>query len=236
MCQARGASTGVVIRELAAMGFNARTLRTLYAGCGPSAVCSAAIGAVYLLAFYALKRAGTQLACQQQQQRRRRQPAGAAASQLGGAGSARPPLNSEGTHPVVASLAGTGASLVGSIFEAPMESFKLRAQVSSWLGFGLPCSLSCGLSSKNSGAPAWRTPVPDTPAVALLPLRIRRRARCTGRCCTAWWPPPPPMASPRSMQPGWASLSSLSPLTWQSCSRTANFLSGGMRLQHGASA
>ncbi|PRW33110.1 mitochondrial carrier [Chlorella sorokiniana] len=147
LCQARGSSTGAVLAELRALGCSGRALRQLYAGCGSAALCSAAIGAVYLLAFYSAKRlvaaaATTAAAAKQQQQQQqqlvvaagqpheRQRPAANAgsASQLADGSSAHPPLNSEGTHPLVASLAGVIASLAGSVFEAPMEMFKLRTQ------------------------------------------------------------------------------------------------------------
>lgn len=143
-CQAQGANAGVILRELRAMGPSMRTLRTLYAGMGSSALCSAVIGAFYLLAFYTVKRVGGEAAGRWQ----RRQAAGVAAagavaaaggsessesrgsgrllqqtmgSQLADGTSARPPLNVEGTHPLVASLAGISASVIASVFEAPSE-------------------------------------------------------------------------------------------------------------------
>ena len=195
LCQARGSSTGAVLAELRALGCSGRALRQLYAGCGSAALCSAAIGAVYLLAFYSAKRvvaaaATTAAAAKQQQQQQqlvvaagqpheRQRPAGKAGSgsQLADGSVAHLPLNSEGSHPLVsgncagrawrpvgslwaaaiqqrgclvggrhrvhantrhpapapvsqvASLAGVIASLAGSVFEAPMEMFKLRTQV-----------------------------------------------------------------------------------------------------------
>lgn len=130
LCQARGTNTGAVLAELRALGCNTRAARQLYAGCGSAALCSAAIGAIYLLAFYSAKRLGTAaLAAQQrrQQQQGRFQPR--VAGVAGGAGSEGQAVASEGTHPLVASLAGVAASLAGSVFEAPMEMFKLRTQV-----------------------------------------------------------------------------------------------------------
>ena len=206
LCQARGSSAGAVLAELRALGCSGRALRQLYAGCGSAALCSAAIGAVYLLAFYSAKRlvaaAATGATAQKQQQQQqqlvvgagqpheRRQPGGksgrsGSGSQLADGSTAHLPLNSEGTHPLVsavgcaalqgaaglclaaetagvllvlggalpqlrpsciapltqrashapsfapqvASLAGVIASLAGSVFEAPMEMFKLRTPV-----------------------------------------------------------------------------------------------------------
>ena len=144
LCQARGASTAAVIAELRALGCNGAALRKLYAGCGSAALCSAAIGAVYLLTFYSAKRVGAAFLAQQQQQlqqlqQQQQQPSGrqqqpakhgsACGSQLADGGAGHPPLSCEGTHPLVASLAGVVASLAGSVFEAPMEMFKLRTQV-----------------------------------------------------------------------------------------------------------
>ncbi|KAI3431773.1 hypothetical protein D9Q98_010529 [Chlorella vulgaris] len=135
LCQARGTNTGAVLAELRALGCNTRAARQLYAGCGSAALCSAAIGAIYLLAFYSAKRLGTAaLAAQQrrQQQQGRFQPR--VAGVAGGAGSEGQAVASEGTHPLVASLAGVAASLAGSVFEAPMEMFKLRTQAGALQG------------------------------------------------------------------------------------------------------
>ncbi len=161
-CQAQGASTGVVLAELRAMGASTRTLRTLYAGMGSSALCSAVIGALYLLAFYTVKRVGGDFAQRRQQQmaasaagqQRQRQvaaarsPAATAAmgSQLVDGTTQRPPLNAEGTHPLVASLAGVSASIIASVFEAPSE----------WLGLprasGRACRAPGGCCQRAGGA------------------------------------------------------------------------------------
>ena len=136
LCQARGSSTGAVLAELRALGCSSRALRQLYAGCGSAALCSAAIGAVYLLAFYSAKRlvaaaATTAAAAKQQQQQQqqqqqlvvaagqpheRLQPGAKAGSgsQLADGSTAHPPLNSEGTHPLVRRLhAGGGLETAG---------------------------------------------------------------------------------------------------------------------------
>ena len=163
LCQARGASTGAVLAELRALGCSGRALRQLYAGCGSAALCSAAIGAMYLLTFYSAKRLGTAMLGsaedrQQQQQQQlssssggRQQPgsSGKGSQQPGGSATAHPPVapNSEATHPLVASLAGVVASLAGSVFEAPMEMFKLRTQV----GGGVLC---CCRAATSAAAPA----------------------------------------------------------------------------------
>lgn len=146
LCQARGASATAVLRELRAAGRPGAALRQLYAGCGSAALCSAAIGAIYLLAFYSAKRLATKAASsatarQQQQQRQGSASAGSSSggSQLGDGAGRHPPLNSEGTHPLVASAAGLAASLAGSVFEAPMEMFKLRTQAGALNGPMLHC-------------------------------------------------------------------------------------------------
>lgn len=125
------------------MGLNMRTVRTLYAGMGSAALCSAVIGAFYLLAFYTVKRVGNDFAQrrqqrlrQQQQQQssssqqqgRRQQKVQTTGSQLADGTNQRPPLNVEGTHPLVASLAGVSASVIASVFEAPSESWGGRAK------------------------------------------------------------------------------------------------------------
>ena len=131
-CQAQGTSAAVVLAELRAMGFSAATLRTLYAGCGSAALCSAVIGAFYLLAFYTVKRLGSEVAARHTARRSgaaaapsagRSTNSGAAGSgsQLADGTAGRPPLNAEGTHPLVASLAGVSASVIASVFEAPSE-------------------------------------------------------------------------------------------------------------------
>ena len=141
LCQARGSSTGAVLAELRALGCSGRALRQLYAGCGSAALCSAAIGAVYLLAFYSAKRvvaaaATTAAAAKQQQQQQqqlivaagqpheRQRPAGQAGSgsQLADGSVAHPPLNSEGTHPLVSgSCAGKTWQPVGSLWAAASQ-------------------------------------------------------------------------------------------------------------------
>lgn len=111
------------------MGASWRTVRTLYAGMGSAALCSAVIGAFYLLAFYTVKRVGSEVAQRHQQQRAvaaaggttSRRGAQTTGSQLADGTTQRPPLNVEGTHPLVASLAGISASIVASVFEAPSE-------------------------------------------------------------------------------------------------------------------
>ena len=56
-CQAQGARVGDVISCLRAQNLGPlQLLRTLYAGCGSAATCSAVIGAVYLVTFFHAKR------------------------------------------------------------------------------------------------------------------------------------------------------------------------------------
>jgi hypothetical protein len=137
LCQARGAPAAAVLAELRRSGRPAAALRSLYAGCGSAALCSAAIGAVYLLAFYSARRLGAAVAAKQQHRRQQRggQQAGARGSG-GPAGSA-----AEGTSALVASAAGVAASLAGSLLEAPMEMFKLRTQASLFYMRPLPARL-----------------------------------------------------------------------------------------------
>jgi hypothetical protein len=129
LCQARGASAAAVLAELALAG-RARpgaAIRQLYAGCGAAALCSAAIGAVYLLAFYSAKRLGTRLCSATRSSGSSSGSSSSSSSTSGsieGGGEAGAVLGAEAT-----AAAGVLASLAGSIFEAPMEMFKLRTQV-----------------------------------------------------------------------------------------------------------
>lgn len=107
-CQARGASTATVLRDLAGRGPSA-ALRALYAGCGSAALGAAALGSVYLVAFFAAKRVGhAAVAARQQRQH------GAEAT--------------EGAETLVAAAAGLAASVLGSVVESPIELFKVRTQ------------------------------------------------------------------------------------------------------------
>ncbi|GAB4823614.1 hypothetical protein N2152v2_010660 [Parachlorella kessleri] len=168
-CQAQGANASVVLSELRSMGVSGRTLRSLYAGMGSSALCSAVIGALYLLAFYTVKRVGGDVMQRRQMQRRSleglqqgqqccRSPQGSAAatgSQLANGTSQRPPLNAEGTHPLVASLAGVSASVIASVFEAPMETYKLRAQAGALAGGSMMGTMLSTAVCQGLGALYW---------------------------------------------------------------------------------
>lgn len=203
LCQARGCSAAAVLAELRAPGCNARMLRQLYAGCGSAALCSAAIGAVYLLAFYSAKRLGAAVAArgsaaaapqQQQQAGGRKADAG---SQLADGSAGHPPLSREGTHPLVASLAGVVASLAGSVFEAPMEMFKLRTQVG-------PAPVGAGGGggkgrSRVVGRHALVSIFAWARCVAQRSRLPTRRRPCTSRACMEC--PPSFAASPRCPPP-----------------------------------
>ena len=106
-CQAGNIGAGQALRETLALG-PGNAIRTLYAGMGSTALGAAAIGSLYLLTFYAAKRAGTSIV----------------------AATSKPSSEnkSSSASPLVASAAGAAASIVGSIIEAPIEAFKVRAQ------------------------------------------------------------------------------------------------------------
>lgn len=159
-CQAQGANAGTVLQELRGMGCKISTVRALYAGMGSAALCSAVIGAFYLLSFYTVKRVGNRMVQQHQRQQQVQQAVAAASLSLqaapqpdgDGAAPSGLPSQAEGTHPLVASLAGVSASVVASIFESPMETYKLRAQagaipVGSMLGTMVSSALCQGLAS-----------------------------------------------------------------------------------------
>lgn len=110
-CQAANIGAGQAIRETLALG-PSNAIRTLYAGMGSTALGAAAIGSLYLLTFYAAKRAGTSIESTLSKEKTQ-------TSTCGGSSSA---------SPLVASAAGAAASIVGSFIDAPIEAFKVRAQ------------------------------------------------------------------------------------------------------------
>jgi hypothetical protein len=79
---------------------------------GSTALGAAAIGSLYLLTFYAAKRAGTSIESKFSKK------------------ADHPSSSNETTSasPLVASAAGAAASIVGSFIDAPIEAFKVRAQ------------------------------------------------------------------------------------------------------------
>lgn len=109
-CQAGSISVRQALTETMALG-PASALRTLYAGMGSTALGAAAIGSIYLLTFYAAKRAGASLA--------------RIAAQKSNNSNSEDPSSAA---PLIASAAGAAASIVGSLIEAPIEAFKVRAQ------------------------------------------------------------------------------------------------------------
>lgn len=115
-CQAGSISVRQALRETMALG-PAAALRTLYAGMGSTALGAAAIGSIYLLTFYAAKRAGASLA--RIATEKSNSTNGTASTSSDGISSAAP---------LIASAAGAAASIVGSLIEAPIEAFKVRAQ------------------------------------------------------------------------------------------------------------
>jgi solute carrier family 25 S-adenosylmethionine transporter 26 len=115
-CQAANIGAGQALRETFALG-PSNAIRTLYAGMGSTALGAAAIGSLYLLTFYAAKRAGTTIESK--------------VAKTSGKTTGTTSSGDEATtsaSPLVASAAGAAASIVGSILEAPIEAFKVRAQ------------------------------------------------------------------------------------------------------------
>lgn len=115
--QARAATTGAVLTELLALG-PAAVVRTLYAGVGSAAVGAAAMGSIYLVAFFGAKRIGQSVAT----------AAAAARRSDGGEGASKSP------SALIASAAGATASIVSSVIEAPIEQFKVRIQAGATQG------------------------------------------------------------------------------------------------------
>ena len=120
-CQAGSIPVKQALQETLSLG-PAAALRTLYAGMGSTALGAAAIGSIYLLTFYAAKRAGTSLT------RIAAQKSDAANRATSGTSSASREDPSTAAAPFIASAAGAAASIVGSLIDAPIEAFKVRAQ------------------------------------------------------------------------------------------------------------
>jgi len=123
-CQAANIGAGQAIRETLALG-PSNAIKTLYAGMGSTALGAAAIGSLYLLTFYAAKRAGTSIESKLSKKNTE-------SSTSAGSSSA---------SPLVASAAGAAASVVGSFIDAPIEAFKVRAQTGSGSMLGSMASL-----------------------------------------------------------------------------------------------
>ena len=87
-------------------------IRTLYAGMGTTALGAAAVGSLYLLTFYAAKRAGQSFVSTSSD-----------SDNVSTSNSSR-----SGTTPWVGAVAAVAASAVGSLIEAPIESFKVKKQ------------------------------------------------------------------------------------------------------------
>lgn len=99
-CQARGASAGTIFKDLIRLPPGV-AMRSLYAGVGSAAIGAGLVGSLYLVAFFAAKRIGTQVA-----ERR----------------------GMKGSDALIASTSGVAASLVGSLLDSPIEHFKVRTQ------------------------------------------------------------------------------------------------------------
>jgi solute carrier family 25 S-adenosylmethionine transporter 26 len=140
-CQARGCSAGTALTRTLALGPTA-ALRTLYAGMGGAAAGAAAIGSLYLLTFYAAKRAGASLA------------------RVAAAPSSSSEDTASSSTPIVASVAGAAASVVGSLIEAPIEAFKVRAQAGADIGGGGMLSGMVRMAAVHGLAPLYASFVP----------------------------------------------------------------------------
>lgn len=117
-CQAHSEKTMTILRDVFSLG-PAVGFRRLYAGVGTSAVVAGAIGSLYLLAFYSVKRLGNKWICENREVSKKSNMVNS--------------LESD-SNPWIVSVAGITASVVGSLVEAPIDQFKVRAQAGTLAG------------------------------------------------------------------------------------------------------
>jgi solute carrier family 25 (mitochondrial S-adenosylmethionine transporter), member 26 len=122
--QARSAGTIAVLRDMLSCGPSI-AVRRLYAGVGSATLGAAAMGSIYLVAFYGAKRAGQALT-QLSRSSGGRKADEWRAKQQGSGGREHAAL--------IASAAGIAASAISSLIEAPIELGKVRAQAGSSQG------------------------------------------------------------------------------------------------------
>ena len=99
--QAKNICAAQALKEIFSLS-PAAALRTLYAGMGNAAAGAVVVGSLYFLTFHGVKRAGAALQ--------------------------KNSSSTSTTSPLIATVAGVAASVVGSLIEAPIEAFKVRAQ------------------------------------------------------------------------------------------------------------
>lgn len=129
-CQAHSTSAAHVLQELFRLG-PAVACRKLYAGVGSAAIVAAAMGSLYLFAFYSVKRMGGSVVCMAESASRRNTEMSTEVfnpSRMVGDECAR------GNPWIASAAAGLMASMMASLVEAPMEQFKIRTQAGTQRG------------------------------------------------------------------------------------------------------
>ncbi|KAK9809175.1 hypothetical protein WJX72_010841 [[Myrmecia] bisecta] len=138
-CQAQGAGMATVIRQFYAMGMRKSTLKALYAGMGPSALCSCFIGAVYLVHHDHSSFAGEPHSLH------------LAVPELADGEAEAVGANSTAW---VATLSAFVSSIVTSTFEAPVELFRHRLQA-GFVGGNMLGNMRSALSAGGVSSLYW---------------------------------------------------------------------------------